>query len=109
MKNLKLEEEIIRTRLENEKLKKDMEITETTKKSKIHSETFNTKLTKLLIFLGIIYLFGMLKETFASTSESLSKIKSVHRIEDLGRFSSLNQGKMMEEGQRRVMEFLEDE
>lgn len=80
-----------------------MEITETTKKSKNHSEIFNNKLTKLLIFLGIIYLFGMLKETFASTSESLSKFKSVQRMEDMSRFSSLNQGKMMEEGQRRVM------
>jgi hypothetical protein len=47
--------------LENEKLKKEMDDPEKIKKSKIYSETFNNKLTRLLIFLGIIYLLGMLK------------------------------------------------
>lgn len=58
-----------------------MDDTEKCKKSKIHSETFNNKLTRLLIFLGIVYLLGMLKQTFASTSESWSKFKTVQKIE----------------------------
>ena len=45
-----------------------MQDTEPRAKAKIFSETFNNKLTKLLIFLGIIFLIGILKETFASTS-----------------------------------------
>lgn len=72
----------------------------------MHSETFSNKLTRLLIFLGIIYLLGMLKETFASTSESWSKFKTVQKIESISQYSSVDHAKLVEEGQRKVVEFL---
>lgn len=66
---------------------------------------------KLLIFLGIICLIGILKNTF-STGEGLSKFKpgSKHSPLDIQKeiFPVSEQSRMIEEGEQRVAEFLRE-
>ena len=50
----------------------------------------------------------MLKETFSVTKDNLSKLSVPSKLEQVGQFSSVHQAKMIEEGQRKVAEFLEE-
>ena len=76
-------------------------------KSRVFSDSLNNKLTKLLIFLGIIFLIGMLKETFFSASDNLSKLKTFQKVDEFSQFSSFQQEKLIEESQRKVIQFLD--
>lgn len=50
----------------------------------------------------------MLKETFFSTKENFSKLQMSTKIDEFNQFSSIHQSKMIEEGQKKVAEFLEE-
>ena len=50
----------------------------------------------------------MLKETFFSAKDSLSKLQMSTKIDEFNQFSSIHQSNMIEEGQRKVAEFLEE-
>lgn len=50
----------------------------------------------------------MLKETFFSARDGLSKIESFQKVDEFSQFSTFQQEKIIEESQRRVAQFLDE-